>query len=28
MVDVSKKREETDVLIDKVGLESAIAEDE
>lgn len=28
MVDVSKKREETDVLIEKVGQESAMAEDE
>jgi len=28
MVDVSKKRADTDVLIDKVGRESAIAEDE
>lgn len=28
MVDVSKKRADTDVLIDKVGRESQIAEDE
>jgi hypothetical protein len=28
MIDVSKKRADTDVLIDKVGRESQIAEDE
>ena len=28
MVDVEKKRADTDVLIEKVGRESAIAEDE